>query len=287
MEESRQSISDKGSTSEDMEDSKDIGALKEELKNEIKAELLTEFKKYLSLGVACLVVWSAVLVSWLLVFSKVQENRIIKSIQEDINNTCTEISTERHYETPYEKPVIYVYPDEDGKEVKVSLTSDYDITCQYPKMENGVWEVVANKDGKIYDKMGLDYNYLYWEGQGDIEFDFSTGFCVKGEDSAKFLEEKLAELGLSRTETNEFIVYWLPKLEANKYNLISFQTDRYTDAYKLNVEPAPDNVLRVFMAFKGLDEPVYIVQQDLESIRGSFVREGFYVVEWGGSDCGL
>lgn len=270
-----------------MEDSKDIGALKEELKNEIKEDLLAEFKKYLGLGVACLVVWSAVIVSGFIIFSKEQENRIIEAIQEDTNTTCTEISTERHYETPYEKPVIYVYSDEDGKEVKVSLTSDYDITCQYPKMENGVWEVVANKDGKIYDKMGLDYNYLYWEGQGDIDFDFSTGFCVKGEDSAKFLEEKLAELGLSRTEANEFIVYWLPKLEANKYNLISFQTDKYTDAYKLNVEPFTDNVLRVFMSYKGLEGPVEVIEQDLSIVRGNFTREGFYIVEWGGSECGL
>lgn len=185
------------------------------------------------------------------------------------------------------KPVIYLYSDEDNKEVSVSLDTDFEITCEYPKRQNGVWEVIANKDGVIKGDLGTEYNYLYWEGKSAIDYDFRTGFCVKGEDSANFLECSLAKLGLSREEENEFIVYWLPKLEANKYNLISFQTTRYTDAYKLNVEPVPDNMLRVFMAFKGLDEPVDIVQQDLESIRGNFVREGFYVVEWGGSDCGL
>ena len=185
------------------------------------------------------------------------------------------------------KPVIYLYSDEDNKEVSVSLDTDFEITCEYPKRQNGVWKVRANKDGILRDELGIEYNYLYWEGQGDIDFDFSTGFCVKGEDSAKFLEEKLAELGLSRTEANEFIVYWLPKLEANKYNLISFQTDKYTDAYKLNVEPFTDNVLRVFMSYKGLEGPVEVIEQDLSIVRGNFTREGFYIVEWGGSECGL
>ena len=34
------------------------------------------------------------------------------------------------------------------------------------------------------------------------------------------LEEKLAILGLTERESEEFIVYWLPKLEKNKYNYI-------------------------------------------------------------------
>ena len=31
-------------------------------------------------------------------------------------------------------------------------------------------------------------------------------------------------LGLNDREAEEFIVYWLPKLEENKYNLIRFET---------------------------------------------------------------
>lgn len=181
------------------------------------------------------------------------------------------------------KPVIYLYSDEDGKEVSVRLITDNEITCEYPKMSNGEWKVIANKDGVIKDDLGTEYNYLYWEGISDTAYDFSTGFCVKGEDSAKFLEDSLNKLGLNRKEANEFIVYWLPILEANKYNLISFQTDVYENAYKLNISPAPERVLRVFMAVKPLEEAINIIPQDLEIIRGNFIREGFYVVEWGGS----
>ena len=45
-----------------------------------------------------------------------------------------------------------------------------------------------------------------------------TGFVVEGKDTIKFLEEKLKQLGLTDKEADEFIIYWLPKLENNKYN---------------------------------------------------------------------
>lgn len=44
------------------------------------------------------------------------------------------------------------------------------------------------------------------------------------------------------------------------------------------VTAQPDSLLRVFMAWKGVDEPVEIVGQ----IPEPFVRDGFTVVEWGG-----
>ena len=61
----------------------------------------------------------------------------------------------------------------------------------------------------------------------------SNGFCVKGKDTAVFLEGALEQLGLTRREANEFIVYWLPQMEQNPYNIISFQTDAYTNAAEL------------------------------------------------------
>ena len=41
-----------------------------------------------------------------------------------------------------------------------------------------------------------------------------------------------AQLGLNREEANEFIIYWLPQMQDNAYNLISFQQDVYTDSAK-------------------------------------------------------
>ena len=78
------------------------------------------------------------------------------------------------------------------------------------------------------------------------------------------------------------IVYWLPRMENNPYNLISFQTDAYTDAARLHIDPAPDSLLRVFMAWMPLDAPVDIEPQELPA----FERRGFVAVEWGGTAVG-
>ena len=52
------------------------------------------------------------------------------------------------------------------------------------------------------------------------------GYVISGKDTAEFLEKKLAELGLNRKEANDFIVYWLPRMQQNSYNLITFQEER-------------------------------------------------------------
>ena len=155
------------------------------------------------------------------------------------------------------------------------------MTCTYPAIsEEGTWTVTAAPDGTLTDAAGQTYNYLYWEGVSDAEYDFSQGFCVPGADTAAFLEEALANLGLTRREANEFIVYWLPRMEGNPYNLIAFQTDAYTDRAVLTIAPEPDTLLRVFMAWRPLDAPVEIEPQALAAPE----RAGFTAVEWGGAE---
>ena len=176
-----------------------------------------------------------------------------------------------------EKPVIYLYP-ETTTEIAVKLEYNGRLTCTYPEYKNG-WSVTAEPDGTLTDSSGLEYNYLYWEGATQAKYDFSEGFCVAGKDTAEFLETALEQLGLTRAEANEFIIYWLPRMQANAFNLISFQTDAYTDNAVLNISPDPDTVIRVFMAWKALEQPVDIVPQDLVSTE----RVGFTVVEWGGA----
>lgn len=176
------------------------------------------------------------------------------------------------------KPVIYLYPEE---ETKISVDLDYagKLTCTYPEYNDG-WEVVAAPDGTLTDENGQTYNYLYWEGISDAAYDFSEGYCVAGEDTAAFLEHALAKLGLNRREANEFMVYWLPFMQENPYNIISFQTDVYTEVAKLKVNPEPDTLIRVFMAWQSADDFVEISEQELIAPE----RTGFTVVEWGGAE---
>ena len=177
-----------------------------------------------------------------------------------------------------EKPVIYLYPE---TETRVTVKLDYQgtLTCAYPAYDGG-WTVTAAPDGTLTDEHGQTYNYLYWEGEGTEAYDFSKGFCVAGSDTAAFLEDALDRLGLTRREANEFLVYWLPRMQDNPYNLIAFQQEAYTQSAKLTVSPQPDSVLRVFMAWKPLARPVDIPAQTFPG----FERRGFTLVEWGGAE---
>ena len=176
------------------------------------------------------------------------------------------------------KPVIYLYP---GTETAVRVQLDFRgrLTCTYPAYDRG-WTVTASPDGTLTDAAGLTYSYLFWEGEGGWTPDLSAGFCVPGSETAAFLERALAELGLNRREANEFIVYWLPLMQDNAWNLISFQEQAYTDAARMEIDPAPDTLIRVFMAWKALAAPVELPPQSLEAP----ARTGFTVVEWGGRE---
>ena len=179
----------------------------------------------------------------------------------------------------YRKPAIYLYPEE-TTDVSVELEYDGALTTAYPAYNNG-WQVTAQPDGTLINHAdGREYSYLFWEGEGYGEMDFSQGFVVKGEDTVAFLQEKLAAMGMTPKEYNEFIVYWLPYMQNNTYNLISFQWENYDTSAKLHITPEPDHMLRVFMAFKPLEQPVSIPEQELPTL----TREGFTVLEWGGAE---
>lgn len=192
------------------------------------------------------------------------------------------------------KPVVYVYPDKPAVEVSVALTTQHDMIATYPNPDTVTdntyeWNVYAMQDGTLYDKANNEYSYIFWEAVNhDLEHDFSKGFCVKGEDTVEFLCTTLAEIGLTPKEYNEFIVYWLPKMQDNLYNLITFEgidkDDAYNKAFALNVSDTTgkeaDSMLRVMMAWKSVDEYVEIEPQTFET----FERNGFTVVEWGGCE---
>lgn len=177
------------------------------------------------------------------------------------------------------KPVIYLYPQEPCQ-VDVKLHYDGTLTHTYPAYENG-WSVLAEPDGTLTDlRTGREHYCLFWEGQRQSGYDLSRGFAVEGEDTADFLEEALAKLGLNQREANEFIVYWLPQMENNPYNIISFQTEAYTQGAELSIDPAPDTLIRVFMAWQPSENYVNLEPQMLNAPE----RTGFTVVEWGGAE---
>ncbi len=194
---------------------------------------------------------------------------LLNRIQSDIRN--------------FEKPIIYIYPEKEI-EVEVKLGRPENLTATYPKYKNNQgWKVLAKPNGELTDlKTGRNLYALYWEGKKNknVDNNFKEGFIVEGENTAKFLEEKLSILGLNERETEEFIIYWLPQMEGNKYNYIRFESkEEINENMPLEVNPKPETLIRVMMEWKGLNEKIEIKEQELEKVQ----REGYTIVEWGGT----
>lgn len=203
----------------------------------------------------------------------------ITSAKYDIKEVERKVGFAEEHAIHVAKPVIYLYPEFEMN-VNVRLGEENELTCVYPFYDNG-WNVFAKPNGDLVDlNTGRSQYCLYYEAIGKYAAT-NDGFVIKGKDSAAFLEEKLAVLGLSEREANEFIIYWLPRLEANEYNYIRFATmEEINSNMSLNITPAPDSIIRVVMLFKGLDEPIDVEEQILETPE----RKGFTVVEWGGTE---
>lgn len=213
-----------------------------------------------------------------------------KEVDELLTETDNRITYEKeNIEKPNPetaKPVIYLYPEQETK-VNVQLTFNGTLTSTYPTLPPEGWTVTAQPDGTLTDEEGRSYRYLFWEGVANVDWKQDSGFLVKAEDAREFLEESLTQLGLNELEQNDFITYWLPKLEKNGESFVTFAAEQYTDNAVLTVTPQPDSVLRVQMLISKVDDSNRAAfQKLLEQELPRFEREGFVLVEWGGTDLG-
>lgn len=180
-----------------------------------------------------------------------------------------------------DKPIIYLYPTED-MELSVKLGYEDKITCSYPQYITG-WNILAETSSNLIDlNTNRNLYALYYESEAVYDFEIQEdGFIVKGTDITNFLEEKLAILGLTEREMEEFIIYWAPKLQENEYNYIRFATiEEINKNMPLEFSTRPDTLIRVLMTYKGLDTPIDVKEQQLETPE----RTGFVAVEWGGTE---
>ena len=76
-----------------------------------------------------------------------------------------------------------------------------------------------------------EYSYLFWEGENNTDYDFSKGFCVAGADTADFLREKLAEIGLTPVSYTHLDVYKRQdQYDINLFNQFSIVNDQVNRA---------------------------------------------------------
>ncbi|MBC7498566.1 hypothetical protein H7170_02880 [Candidatus Gracilibacteria bacterium] len=181
------------------------------------------------------------------------------------------------------KPLILLYPTSDTH-VDISLSYIPGFSATFPEYytpKKG-WSVLAHPDGTLKDSRTNQDTYgLFWEGNGvdTSVFDLSKGFIVRGTDVRGFLYNKLTEIGLNTKEKSDFIMFWYPKLQGYPYVQITFAGKDYTDLAKLDINPKPDSLLRVFMIARPLTQYRDLPEQKLQK----FERKGFSVVEWGGT----
>ncbi len=178
------------------------------------------------------------------------------------------------------KPVIYFYTDKkQGLNVNIGLDFKGKIGDTYPLINNkNEWNIHVAKNGTLTNK-GKEYKYIFWDGfNNPVNWDLSCGFSVHSKDVYDFLERRTKEFGLNSSESQDFITYWGPIIKKNEWSLVAFQGMKYEKLAKLNINPIPDVLIRVFIVFKKTQGKVEIEEQKIKRIS----RKGFTVVEWGG-----
>ena len=178
------------------------------------------------------------------------------------------------------KPVIYLYPQQ-PTQVDVTLTPPNASFTQTIPAYNTGWHVLAQPNGQLKNLADdKTYPYLFWEAMERNPWpEAKEGFVVARGDLEDFLREKLAFMGLISIEYEEFIEFWAPLLAQNEYSLITFAGEEYSARFPLEITPKPDSMLRVFMVARPATGREKIATQTLKP----FARNGFAVIEWGGT----
>ncbi len=185
------------------------------------------------------------------------------------------------------KPILYLYPEEvTDVTVRFAEPDSVELTSTWPEYGTDGWSVTAHPDGTLVDAATEEEFYaLYWEGLASPPGRLDTGAVVAGDDTAEFLDDSLEQLGLTPRERNEFVITQQNVeaneaiLELNRHNFIHFSTDEWDAQVPLDIDPAPDSLVRVMMYWRPCAGNMKVEPQELVTP----AREGFTVVEWGGT----
>lgn len=175
------------------------------------------------------------------------------------------------------KPVVYLYPERE-QQVQVRVGADVKVSDPWYNPSTG-WTALARPTGKLTVN-GQHFDSLFWEGPGKGEYPaITSGTIVKREQALSTIKRQLAQQGLNAKESQDFIDYWQDKIPNKPYIRLTWLTNKQLDHLApLAITPKPDTVHRVFLDMTGLDQPIKLPAQKLETVQ----RKGFTVIEWGG-----
>jgi hypothetical protein len=173
------------------------------------------------------------------------------------------------------KPNIYIYPEEQIQlTVKIEFPMGGKIVTSIPEYGTG-WNVLVDTNGLI-DKT---YSYLFYESTQPDIWQKQYGWITKNADLESFFRINMADYGFNGNEIEDFIDYWIPRLNDYTFYLIYPQTEKLiNDVINLDFSQQPDNLLRLFYVIKGQDQ---LQDKLIKPTIESFKREGYFVTEWG------
>ena len=177
------------------------------------------------------------------------------------------------------KPVIYLYPEQ-VTDMTVWVNPKGGFSYTEPLYKNG-WRITASPDGKIVNQDdGLEYPYLFWEGRGGMYSAPEHYWVVKQTEVETFLTQILDEMGFFENERNDFLEFWLPRMQEAPYYKIGFHgTEVMNQLAPLQLSVKPDHIFRILMDYSPLE---HWLPSDPPTTLPHANREGFDVMEWGG-----
>lgn len=173
------------------------------------------------------------------------------------------------------KPNIYIYPNEQIKlSVKLNFPTGGKIVTSIPEYGTG-WNIIVDTSGLINNT----YSYLFYESTQPDVWQRNYGWTIKTDKLESFFRQNMTDYGFSDKEINDFIEYWIPRLNSYPFYSIYPQTKNIIEnVIQFDFSKQPENILRLFYIIKGhyqLQDKLTIPTID------SFKREGYFVTEWG------
>ncbi len=180
------------------------------------------------------------------------------------------------------KPVIYLYPEKQTI-VNVRIQTEGKVVVSDPLYPEGGWQgVLAHPDG-ILNYQGNTYRELFYETESATLSSPKKGIIIKRNELEARLRNYINLLGLTnKSEQDEFLDWWLPKLNALNSPYILFSILEREEKARLDVieiNPKPDTFIDFIAYFKPLNK---IEQIEPLEIAPAPERSGFTAVEWGG-----
>jgi len=224
--------------------------------------------------------------------------------------------------TPSCKPALYLYPEEET-ELTVKVEPAGHITESIPDHEEEGWNVVAYPDGRIQpinrstdqpinrtsdqlansEQRTANYDYLYYEASlTNVTIPKDHGWIKSADALPVFFADILPHLGLNKTETRDFMDYWIPKLtgEGEQWYITLIDRKELDRVEKISFSKQPDTFIRVRFYFEKLDSPnskspilssKQMLNSNYQILNSPSIRSGFTAVDWGGiignGSCGV